>query len=290
MSIYVMLVKNNFRDTPDFLLRGFFYDQSDTLPHMQEFFEIAFVLDGTGKHYTPGNMEPISRRDILIIPVRGVHGYYETKKLRIFNLLFVMEKLPLPQLNLLSHPGFKYLFTRNHEFFESQGHYPKLHLSEEKFLYLEELLHHFSDASSNETPGRNCTMLGFFLAIVSTLCDNWEAAKAADPAFSTNVAKAVTFLNSNYKRPIYLDEVAKYCSMSKNTLLRNFRRMMGCSPMEYLLQIRLANACSMLLNTSFRVGEIAEQCGVEDTAFFSRIFKKKLGRTPNEYRQSEWKK
>lgn len=286
MSIYCMLVENNFQEHPDFLLRGFFHEQSDTVLHQQEFCEVVFIINGSGKHCTPHGIELISRGDILLLPEGSYHGYDKTKELKIFNLIFVPGKLPLLQTFLLSQPVFKQLFAHNHEFFESRSYYPRMHLSNEELEQFIPLLANLESANSEKTPGWKSLMLGYFIIIITKLCNDYEKIIAPEAAMPYQITRAAGYINNHYQEQIYLEDLAKLCSMSKNSLLRNFKKSTGCTPMDYLLQIRLSNACLLLINSSLRIGEVAEKCGFVNPVFFSRVFRKKLGCTPKEYREN----
>lgn len=283
-NIYCMLTKNSFEGKQDFMLRGFFHDQTDRRLHQQEFNEIVFVLGGSAKHLTLHSVEQISRGDILILPDKAYHGFYATENLKIFNLLFMLDQLPLARLWLLNHPGFKHLFGHHQDFYETRNHYPKIHLPEEEIASLEVYLRNIEAADLSSSPCRKAQLMGNFLILVSFLCEKWQETISPDQNIPLEIMKATEYLNSHYPEIIYLDDLAKITCMSKNTLLRNFKKATGVTPMEYLLQIRLSNACSMLLDTSLRINEIADQCGFTDMVFFSRTFRKKIGCTPSEYR------
>ena len=125
------------------------------------------------------------------------------------------------------------------------------------------------------------------LVLISIICDHWESFRHRAPEFSQGVVRAAAYIDRNFRRPVRLDELARTADMAKNTLLRNFRRATGCTPMEYLLRRRLARACGMLMQTTLRINEIAAECGFADTAYFTRVFRKKMGCTAGEYRRGE---
>lgn len=127
-------------------------------------------------------------------------------------------------------------------------------------------------------------LMGNFLILISTLCDKWQEARTPDDSMPHEIIKITEYLNDHFSETVYLDDLTKLFGMSKNSLLRNFKKATGVTPMEYLLQIRLSNACAMLLDTSCRIKEIADQCGFTDAIFFTRIFRKKIGCTPSGYR------
>ena len=98
----VLTNQSLFSKDTQFPLRGFFYMQNDMPPHQQEFNEVTFILKGEALHYTePGGWEKTCAGDIWIIPPGGIHGFQKTKKLQIFNLLFVADQLPVPLLELI---------------------------------------------------------------------------------------------------------------------------------------------------------------------------------------------
>ena len=66
-----------------------------------------------------------------------------------------------------------------------------------------------------------------------------------------------------------------------------FRRVLGLSPMEYLLNHRLEQACHLLLTTHWPVSQVAEACGFGDASYFGKAFRKKTGLSPAKYRAQQ---
>lgn len=79
-------------------------------------------------------------------------------------------------------------------------------------------------------------------------------------------------------------EVAAALNVSVPTLSRAFEKCSGYTFLEYLTQIRLDNAITLLQDGSYRVNEIAQLCGFSDAGYFARVFKKAYGKTPGKYR------
>ena len=73
---------------------------------------------------------------------------------------------------------------------------------------------------------------------------------------------------------------------AQGQMLRIFRREFGTSPIAYLLDKKLEQAMLMLRDTAFSIKEISIKLGFKDEFYFSRLFRKKCGKSPREYRQN----
>ena len=68
---------------------------------------------------------------------------------------------------------------------------------------------------------------------------------------------------------------------------RLFKQVKGWSFTEYLTHVRMEEARKLLVNTSYSVAEIAMRVGFRDARYFSQVFKKHVGKTPELYRRDE---
>lgn len=94
------------------------------------------------------------------------------------------------------------------------------------------------------------------------------------------------YIEKNYHRKITLDEAAGLVLMSAFQLCRLFRKEMGLAFKEYLIRYRLQRAETLLAGTSVLITEIACAVGFADISNFQRLFRKKNGVTPREYRKN----
>ena len=100
-----------------------------------------------------------------------------------------------------------------------------------------------------------------------------------------NLTRAIDFINRHYTADMTLDDVCREVYISKYYLCRRFKRAMGMTVMEYVLKTRIAAAKNALCDGTDSVGEISERCGFSSISYFSQIFKKHTGLTPNQYRK-----
>ena len=94
------------------------------------------------------------------------------------------------------------------------------------------------------------------------------------------IEPAVRLIRDEYQRPFTVEELAAACGVSRYHFCRIFREVMGEAPIRYLNSYRLKIAATMLRLTDRPVGEIALACGFGDISYFSRLYRRELGRTP----------
>ena len=82
-----------------------------------------------------------------------------------------------------------------------------------------------------------------------------------------------------------LDQLASDCHMSRSSFEKKFRLVFGVPPGQYLLKLKLTAAESLLRETSLTCGQIAERCGFSNQFIFSRLFSKRYGIPPRDYRK-----
>lgn len=81
-----------------------------------------------------------------------------------------------------------------------------------------------------------------------------------------------------------IDELANQHNVSQRTLIRRFNSALGMPPNTYLQSVRIERARKMLEESDFNVDTVMNKIGYEDASSFRRLFKKKTGLTPTEYR------
>jgi AraC-like DNA-binding protein len=103
---------------------------------------------------------------------------------------------------------------------------------------------------------------------------------------SRRIEKVMEYLNEHFHKPISLGEVASLTNMAESAFSRFFRVRMGMTFIDSLTEIRLGHASRLLISTTKSVSEIAYETGFNNISNFNRIFKKKKGCTPKEFKKS----
>jgi AraC-like DNA-binding protein len=84
-----------------------------------------------------------------------------------------------------------------------------------------------------------------------------------------------------------LEELAATCHMGYSTFRRHFKTIIGCSPKEYILRVRLRRAKELLAFTQQSIAEVAKSAGFTDPYYFSRLFQDKEGIAPTLFRAQQ---
>lgn len=96
---------------------------------------------------------------------------------------------------------------------------------------------------------------------------------------------AKRWILNHLDKPMRLEDLAEKCNMSPKYLGNLFRKETGESFLSFVNQARLARAQHLLLHTNDKITHIAEKIGINDSNYFSRFFKNRVGMTPNEFRE-----
>lgn len=122
-----------------------------------------------------------------------------------------------------------------------------------------------------------------FFSYISTLDDNNILAphnqKMPQPTYAQ---KAEEYIRLNYHLPIKIQDVASYVAIDRSYLTRIFVEKFGKSPQDYLLQIRIEKAKTLLQSTNYMVQTIAELVGYQNIESFTKAYKKYYGYSPSQ--------
>ncbi len=98
--------------------------------------------------------------------------------------------------------------------------------------------------------------------------------------------KVMRYLHNNYHRRLSLKDIARESNQSVSNLCRTFKEGTGVTVLEYLQNLRITMAKRLIEKTNYSIATVAKLIGMEDESYFSRIFKREVGTSPNRYRKS----
>lgn len=118
------------------------------------------------------------------------------------------------------------------------------------------------------------------------LLTNISFQRTSDFHNSDRIEKVYNYVKTNFHKKIKLEEAAELLNMSVVSFTRLIKQRTGKSFIDFVNEMRLGYATRLLIETSKSVGEICFECGFNNISNFNRIFKKKQGVTPSEFRNS----
>ena len=103
---------------------------------------------------------------------------------------------------------------------------------------------------------------------------------------STNITRARRFIEDHQAEPLSLGRIAQVANISRHYFCKMFKKATGMNFIDYLSRVRVEKSKTLLLNPNSRVSEVAFACGFQSMTNFNREFKRIVGRSPTQFRES----
>ena len=263
------------------------HDEKMFIHGHEDFSELVIVLDGTATHVIGKNKEErfeVKKGDVFVMSQGSFHGYEEAVNLRICNIMFRTEVLIDENDDIRQIPGFHSLFLLEPKYNSENGFKSRLKLTSSSYSDIEILLKRTLEEYNEVFYGRKTLIRSLFLQIavlLSRLYDTNVHHKEIE-----SISKSAAYMEANYMNDIKISELLNVSHYSQRHFIRLFSATYSTTPQQYLLNIRIRHACSLLREKSFSITDIATRCGFNDPNYFCRIFKKNIGITPSAYRKN----
>jgi len=127
---------------------------------------------------------------------------------------------------------------------------------------------------------------GIMMEIIAWYFDKLSLDDVQLYAYSSTqeLGKVLAFIESHLNDNVTIDDLARIVHFHPNYFIKFFRDHLGCSPMQYINRLRLEKAKHLLKTTDLTVKEIADAIGFNDAGYFSKVFKRYAGFSPQEFR------
>lgn len=282
---FLQLKGDNYFPKNKIPIQVFSYLQNTTILHSHDFAEIAVIIKGSGIHSNIKQQITIGSADVLLIPPGVVHSYSKVDNLELVNIIFSPKMIIqfLPELRVISI--FKLIFLEHY----SRPYIPRMndHLkfNVNNFKTAKQLLNLMILENTNITQSINYCLGGYFLALMAKLS---KFCKTNDNKYMTKeIEDVINYIHNNFEKYISFSKMVKISGMSKSTFLRYFNGATKSTPVKYLNELRLSQACILLHQTDLKVSKIAYEVGFNDSNYFSNVFCKYIKISPRQYRKNE---
>ena len=251
-------------------------------PHRHNYYEILFFEEGMGHHEIDFKTYPIHAPSVHFLAPGKVHLLTPASSAKGYIIAFSDDFYSFystPQSALVSQlPFFK---TGNRE--------PFLNLHPSVQTYFGNLIRNMV-ADFMEGSGVNGPSLGSYLHIFLQKCAQLYTETTHDKTTKTASSHLVEqfqqLVESQFKNKRELQYYAGQLAVTPDYISKSVKKTLGQTAGEYILDKILLEAKRLLVFTRLSSKEIAYQLNFDDPSYFSRIFKKKTGLTPNDYRST----
>lgn len=137
-----------------------------------------------------------------------------------------------------------------------------------------------TDIDSQTWHGTRAALQSLFQLLLRHTVPSRELKQAVPADFVT----CVDFVQEHFTEPLSADEIAKACGFSRRSVFRMFQQHMGIPLWEYVTFLRVQAACSLLLQDSLSIAQIAAKVGLSDSQFY-RVFQQVTGSTPRDWQR-----
>ncbi len=127
-------------------------------------------------------------------------------------------------------------------------------------------------------------LLGIWAGLYRHYGDEVKKAPPEDPEKLQRLRTLLSFLHSHYAEKITLEDAARQVNLCKSECCRFFKRQMGLSLFDYLLDYRVGKSVE-LLKSGCSVSQAGLEAGFRNAAYFAKVFRQRTGRSPSQYKK-----
>lgn len=264
-----------------FTVLNHFHAKFDFPIHYHPEYELNMVLNSNGKRIIGDSILDYDELDLVLIGPNTPHAWTgnDTNDAQVVTIQFhsdfvsnkmLEKKLMYPIRELLDKANRGVLFSK-----ETAANIKERIMKLSESQDFDSLLDFFSilydlSVSRNQKVLATPTYLGQF-----------------NTSKSRRIEKINNYIQQNLNQNIRIKEAADLVNMSETAFSHFFKKRTQRSFSDYITDLRIGNAARHLIETEKTISEICYDCGFNNISNFNRIFKKKLGFTPSEFRSQQ---
>ncbi|MBO5305528.1 MAG: PocR ligand-binding domain-containing protein [Clostridia bacterium] len=107
------------------------------------------------------------------------------------------------------------------------------------------------------------------------------------PNFDASIQRALNYIHENLGTELTVESISKNANISKSAMYRRFQSCFGCTVSEYISEKRIEKATELLAKSDLSVEEVSRVVGFSSGSYFSKIFKKKRGISPFQFKNNQ---
>jgi AraC-like DNA-binding protein len=282
MAVYVM--KAILEDIPAKLGEQSFYKahlkvaQFEFKWHYHPEYELTYILNGYGYRIVGNSQEPFISGDLVLLGRNLPHTWWgknEDGSLSEAIVIQFSSEFMEPFLRLNEGQEIKKILEKS-----ASG----IQFKPNK-LIIEKLLSICKTKELNSILSLLSLLQDLTEVKTATLCPNYYH-HVVSKKFETRINKVYTYIQNHFSEPLSLKQVANLVFMTQSNFCKFFKKATGSTFSDYLNELRINEACHLLIYSEDNISKIAQDCGFESLSYFNRVFLKKKNINPSLFRKN----
>ena len=256
--------------------------QSTETQKTNVYWTIVYIRRGIGMYILDSNLRPINQGDVILLPPRVAYSFCSKDLGDEYNINVDAVVLRFDNAwltNLLSVFG-----TMNEVVLKLREMKNPFAVEGPKWMRLSAQMNELSVAN----PSKKAVLVIGILEMISSpkdLVQILHSTPSLDISHNEKLLRIDRYISTNLLGKISLEEVASYLGMNRTYFCMFFKKHYGKGFADYVNDLRIDKASSLLLNEDRTMADIARECGYKTVPYFNRAFKRSKGVTPGAYRK-----
>ena len=239
--------------------------------HTHPFTELFYVVDGKGEFNIQGQRFPVKPNDFVIINPQVEHTELSSPDEPLEYIVLGIRGLSFSNLTPVSEGGHPFSF---------------FNLRDEQKDILRYLNAMVQEATSQSMSYELvCHNLLEILLIKILRHQHFDLEVGKQSKATKDISFIKHYLETYYHESIQLEDLASMTHLSRFYISHSFKKEIGMSPMEYLIDIRIKESKILLRTTNYSISQVADIVGFTTPTYFSKQFRKSTGISPTDYRE-----
>lgn len=246
------------------------------------FWTLVYIRKGIGMYLLDSDLRPVNQGDILLLPPRISYSFSAAELGDEYNAN--IDAVVLRFDNAWLTDLLAVFRTMNQVVLKVREIENPYAVEGPKWMKISTLLDELSKAGAS----RQAVIIIDLLELLSSRKDMvriLDATQSDCLSLEEKKERIERYISTNIFGKVSLQEVASYLGMNRTYFCQFFKKHYGKGFADYLNDLRVDKAASMLLKGDRQISEIARDCGFKTAAYFTRAFQRSRGITPGEYRK-----
>lgn len=238
--------------------------------HMHDYFEIEIIVGGQGEQTLNGDVYPLKKGTVYFLSPIDFHSVTAINRMELINISFDSSIVSKHLLNTFINHSTNTIFDL-----------PEKDMEQVDLLV--SLLMQDSDVNDEYSEMNTKNLFECLLILIIRHMDvHYESSGETEPIY-----QCMRYLFLHFNETPSLEDMAQMSGYSTSYFSKQFRAITGKKYIDFLTSLKLNYAKLLLFATEKPVIDIFWECGFKSLSNFNHVFKKEIGQSPTQYRQSK---